>query len=380
MVRRLIMPRRGENIRKRTDGRWEGRYKCSSVIPNTKTRYKSIYGKSYSEVKQRLLLAAQEQQLDIAAPAINCPFSKCAVSWLDSVSQRCKYSTYIKYQYILECHLKNFANGQCISQITNAMCEEYLIKEQYAAGQKLSLSTMKTICYVLNQILKYGKSSTHISLPDRVVQAYKYDSKDVAVFSADEQKRLLDLLFDKTDRYKLGILICLFSGLRLGEICALRIDDIDMCNKCINVSQTVQRLKNGTNQKTMLYCAAPKSPNSIRTIPLCDTLFHLLTEMDLSGEYLLNRKSPMEPRTYQYMFSRYLNSAHISSKNFHSLRHTFATNCIENGMDVKCLSEILGHSDVKTTMNRYVHPTMDNKRYQINKCLANYGKNSGHLD
>lgn len=95
---------------------------------------------------------------------------------------------------------------------------------------------------------------------------------------------------------------------------------------------------------------------------------------------MLNGKKPMEPRTYQYMFSRYLGEAHIRNKNFHSLRHTFATNCIENGMDAKCLSEILGHSDVKTTMNRYVHPTMDNKRSQMNRCFANYGLNPGHMN
>lgn len=372
------MPRRGENIRKRTDGRWEGRYKCSSPIPGTKTSYKSIYGKSYSEVKKKLLLASQKQQTNSINPTMDCTFSECMTLWFRDVSQRCKYSTYIKYQYIFDCHLRRFASDIPISDITNALCEKYLIEEQYVKGKKYSLSTMKAICHVLNQVLKYGKSNIKVFLPETVMSAYKYDSKRIAIFSKEEQQKLLGLLYDKTDRYKLGILICLFSGLRLGEICALRIDNIDTFNRCIKVSQTVQRIKNENNKKTTLYCAPPKSVSSIRTIPLCDALLDLLGKIDIQGEYLLNGNSLMEPRTYQYMFTRYLKAAFINYKNFHSLRHTFATNCIESGMDVKCLSEILGHSDVKTTMNRYVHPTMDNKRYQMNKCFTIYGKNSGH--
>lgn len=374
------MPRRGENIRKRTDGRWEGRYKCSFPISNAKTSYKSIYGKSYSEVKQKLLSIRQEQQANVTNPTLDCTFSECVSLWFRDVIQRCKYSTYIKYQYIFDCHLKHFASEIHISEITDIMCEKYLIEEQYIKGKKLSLSTMKAICHVLNQVLKYGKSNLRISLPERVMLAYKYDSREIATFSVAEQQKLLLFLYDKIDRYKLGILICLFSGLRLGEICALRMDSIDIPNRCIRISQTVQRIKSDTGKKTTLYCAPPKSASSIRTIPLCDALIGILKEIDIQGEYLLNRNSPMEPRTYQYMFARYLKAAFINKKNFHSLRHTFATNCIESGMDAKCLSEILGHSDVKTTMNRYVHPTMDNKRQQMNKCFANYGKKDGHLD
>lgn len=259
------------------------------------------------------------------------------------------------------------------------MCEKYLVEEQTLGGKVLSLSTMRTICHVLNQILKHGKADTKILLPEKIVSTYKYVSKDTTIFSSEEQHKLLDFLYTQTDRYKLGIIICLFSGLRLGEICALKLDDIDFFNKSIRISRTVQRIKCNGDHKTSLYCAAPQSAGSIRTIPLCDALVELITNMDMRGEYLLNGNSLMEPRTYQYMFSRYLKSASICNKNFHSLRHTFATNCIERGMDVKCLSEILGHSDVKATMNRYVHPSMDSKRHQINRCFSNYGKDCGHI-
>lgn len=373
------MPRRGENIRKRADGRWEGRYKCTPATSDAKVYYKSVYGKSYGEVKQRLLLIRQEAQNNTVNGTIEHTFSECMTLWLTDITQRCKYSTCVKYQYICDCHLKRFACESPVSEITSEMCEKFLIEEQLLEGQRLSLSTMKTICHVINQILKHGKSSVKVTLPEKITLAYKYSSKEIAVFSVEEQRKLLDFLYDQTDRYKLGILICLFSGLRLGEICALRIKDIDMLNKCIRVSQTVQRIKSYGENKTILYCAPPKSADSIRTIPLCDALLELLVQMDIQGEYLLNGRALMEPRTYQYMFSRYLKSVSISNKNFHSLRHTFATNCIGSGMDAKCLSEILGHSDVKTTMNRYVHPSMDSKRHQMNKCFVDYGQNLGHL-
>lgn len=371
------MPRRGENIRKRSDGRWEGRYKCSTSH-NTKGSYKSVYGKSYNEVKQKLLLVRQQSSV-ITQCASEWTFSECMDLWLNDIAQKRKYSTYVKYHYICECHLKHFANQKLISEITYDMCEEYLIAEQMPDNQRLSLSTMKTICHIMNQVLKYGGANIRLLLPEKVALAYKYDSKEIEIFSAEEQKELLNFLYDETDRYKLGILICFFSGLRLGEICALRTEDIDVHNKCVRISRTVQRIRSDGENKTSLYCAPPKSVSSIRTIPLCDALLNLMMQMDLQGEYLLNGKSLMEPRTYQYMFSRYLKSIHISNKNFHSLRHTFATNCISSGMDAKCLSELLGHSDVKTTMNRYVHPSMDSKRYQINRCFANYGQNQGNL-
>lgn len=374
------MPRRGENIRKRIDGRWEGRYKCSATLPGTKACYKSVYGKSYSEVKQKLLLIRQEKQYDIADCAIERTFSQCMYLWLNDITQRYKYSTRVKYQYICECHLIHFECQKFISEITYDTCERYLMTEQMLDGQKLSLSTMKTICHVLNQILKYGKSNIRLTLPEKITRSYKYESKEIAIFSLEEQKKLIDFLYKQTDRYKLGILFCLFAGLRLGEICALKTEDIDLLNKCIRVTQTVQRIKSNDGNRTTLYCAPPKSASSMRTIPLCDALIDLMSRIDVQGEYLLNGKSLMEPRTYQYMFTRYLKSAYISTKNFHSLRHTFATNCISSGMDAKCLSELLGHSDVKTTMNRYVHPSMDSKRYQINRCFTNYGKDYGHLD
>ncbi|MCM1090392.1 MAG: site-specific integrase [Butyrivibrio sp.] len=139
------------------------------------------------------------------------------------------------------------------------------------------------------------------------------------------------------DVYKLGILLCLYSGLRLGEICALPMENVDLENKTMKISQTVQRIKDDVSGKTFLFCSPPKSVSSIREIPICNFMAELLQTEHLSGKYLINGNQLMEPRTYQYKFKQYLKETSIADRNFHSLRHTFATNCIANGMDVKCL-------------------------------------------
>jgi integrase len=130
----------------------------------------------------------------------------------------------------------------------------------------------------------------------------------------------------------------------------------------------------GKNYKTQLVESAPKSFYSKREIPLSDQLYALLIKFKSSKTYLVNGDHPMDPRSYQYKFKQYLKKAGLADWNFHVLRHTFATNCIDNGADVKCVSELLGHADVKITLNRYVHPSMDTKRKQMNALSSAYGK------
>ena len=147
----------------------------------------------------------------------------------------------------------------------------------------------------------------------------------------------------------------------------------------LSVNATVQRIAiEGGKRKTMLMEGEPKSIFSRREIPLSDELARLLLSYrDRTGKYVINGERPMEPRTYQNRFQKYLQFAGIKKKNFHILRHTFATNCIESGVDIKSLSEILGHSDVKVTLNRYVHPTTEVKRQHMNSLSAIYGQLMG---
>jgi len=162
----------------------------------------------------------------------------------------------------------------------------------------------------------------------------------------------------------MAVLLCFYTGLRLGELCALKWEDIDFERKLIRLIRTVERLYvEGHKTKTILLEAAPKSAYSRREIPLSNVILKQLCKLrrETDTGYVFGGKKPMEPRTLQYHFKKLLQEAGLPEKNFHILRHTFATNCIEGGTDVKSLSDLLGHSEVQITLNRYVHPSMETK-------------------
>lgn len=187
------------------------------------------------------------------------------------------------------------------------------------------------------------------------------------------------MLCQETDIFKNAVLVCLFTGLRLGELCALKWSDIDMTGKTLTVNRTVQRLHTeGLKTATALVETMPKSECSRREIPLSDMVLELFINLKNDGEYIFGGGKPLEPRTIQYRFKKMLKDAQLPDKNFHILRHTFSTNCIEGGTDVKSLSEMLGHSDVQITLNRYVHPSMDTKRQYMNELTGFYGQICGH--
>lgn len=369
------MPRHGENIWKRKDGRWEGRYKLPTGTYNNKakTKYRSVYGRTYTDVKKKLNDAISQTNA-FKMVITEQRSEEQAEKWLDFIMSRCKYSTYVKYSNIYHEHLQPYFQNTDIFHSTETELQDILIAEYTKDGKKLSLSTMNGLKLVMNQILAYARVNIKVSIPDIIIADNKYSDKHVFVFTSSEQQKLISFLQYRTDTYKAGILLCLYSGLRLGELCALQSDNVDINNRTLKITQTVQRIKRDGEAGTYLYCTPPKSVSSIREIPLCDEIISYIPDMSLSHKYLINGDRLMEPRTYQYKYKRYLHDAGIPYKNFHTLRHTFATNCIAHGMDVKCLSEILGHSDVKTTMNKYVHPSMENKRDQLNQCISNFGQ------
>lgn len=197
------------------------------------------------------------------------------------------------------------------------------------------------------------------------------------VLSRNEQEELYHYLYTELTPGNIGILISLFTGLRVGEVCALRWEDISFPEQAIYVHQTMQRVqvKNDPNQKTKIIITAPKSACSIRTIPIPDLLVPVLElyKTTAIGYVLTNsHQRIMEPRTLQNYFKKALRNSSIKDANFHSLRHTFATRCIELGFDVKTLSEILGHAGVNITMNRYVHPSMELKKENMQRLSLLY--------
>lgn len=386
------MARHGENIRKRIDGRWEGRYKVFDENRG-KCIYRSIYGRNYEETKEKLIMAKlslschdMEQKSEMAE-TVSSPkrvggnngavlFSQAAAEWLTDVYGKRKISTYIKYDTIYRTHLAGVIGSYRISYETAQEMREKIFDHLSGAG--LSESLQKSVICVTNQILVFANARYLVEIPLLERLLVKAKKKTVVTFSRAEQATLLDCIYGRMDKFMTAVLLCLYTGLRLGELCALRWTDIDFVGKTLTVNRTVQRIAvPGCITKTVLLETDPKSESSGRTIPMTSELLEILSQLKKGQTYVFGSEKPLDPRTMQYRFKKILKETGIDNRTFHTLRHTFATNCVENGMDVKALSELLGHSDVKITLNRYVHPTMDSKRKQIASLSDFYGRICG---
>lgn len=377
------MARRGENIRKRKDGRWEGRY-C--VITDTGKKTRSVYAATYTEIKKKLAYAKEATEENPLNQAIQrtvttmtvtnkTTFRDMALAWLGYIREKRKYSTYVKYRDLYDKYLTEL-DGVLFENLS-----EQIISDKLSLLNTRESSALKHSVYgVLNQIVRFGNEKGGYSVTPFVRKRDNNRKKAIEILNVSEQQKLFAVLYKGADSYKKGILICLFTGLRLGEISALKWSDINFETKTLQVNMTVQRIAvEGYSTKTILYENPPKSECSLREIPLSDSMIEVLRSIPRRGIYVLNGNRPVEPRTFENKLKSYLKEAGIAPRNFHTLRHTFATNCIESGMDVKSLSEILGHADVQLTLNRYVHPTIETKRHHMNSLCSIYGHFYGQL-
>ena len=195
--------------------------------------------------------------------------------------------------------------------------------------------------------------------------------KELEVFSIGQQKKILNYIKAHFNFKNLGILICFNTGMRIGEICALTWNDIDIQNETIHIHKTLQRIYifEKTKKQTKLILDTPKTKNSIRDIPILPELLSLLRSIKkvVNNEYFIlsNDSTPLEPRAYRNYYKDLLNKIGVPFIKFHALRHSFATRCVESKCDYKTISVILGHSSINTTMNLYVHPNLEQKR----RCL-----------
>ena len=370
------MGRHGENIRKRSDGRWEARYLRYDAESGAK-RYRSVYGHTYEEAKMKRAAALRgaavrtakgnESSLPSEAGS-GIVFRVAAREWLAAVRTLQKQSTYEKYCFVYHRFLEQTLGSVPLVQMT-----EKLLKERLTSCKASSQSQWKSIYSVVHGIFRYAAEHYHMTLPEIQKPAPTIHRKEAAAFTRSEQTKLLSVLYTDMDSFKLGVLLCLLTGLRLGELCALKWEDIDFANQTLSVNRTVQRLYvESGDAKTALLESAPKSVHSRRKIPLPDAMAALLQRFQNGKPYLFGKNKPLDPRTMQNHYKRILEEAGIAYKNFHTLRHTYATNCIEGGTDAKALSEMLGHSNVKTTLSFYVHPSMDLKRMYMDHLCSFY--------
>lgn len=372
------MARTGENIYKRKDGRWEARY-IACYDGSGKAKYKYLYARTYTEVKAKLLSAQLQVRTSYDSEKIRGKekFEYWLEEWLRTKRVSVKESTYIRYRNTIENHIKPELGKYPINKISTNLMEQFITQKlehgRLDGNGGLSAKSISDITVIIKEVFKFAQyyGTNIVCSFDRI--SFKRTSHEMRVLTLLEEQRLLSILFNELDRYKLGVFICLYTGIRIGELCALQWKNVSLVEKVIKIDCTMQRLQNedpDALKKTQIIVTEPKSPASLRTIPLPEFVISTIKPyVGTTNSYVLSGecKTVIEPRTMQNKFKSYLVEGQIEDANFHSLRHTFATRCIEAGFDVKTLSEILGHSSVKITLDKYVHSSMQLKRNNMEK-------------
>lgn len=357
------MARKGENIYKRKDGRWEGRYK-SGYDENGKTKYRSIYGKTYQSVKEKLisLKVCSDSHKESGKLTVKELFEE----WLSAIKVKVKASTYANYKMKADKHILSEFGGIRYDKLTAKMIHTFM-EQKIQNG--LSAKYVADIVVVFKSMSKYITRIYGFNNPIANVILPKPIKSELNIFSEIQQHQLCNYLTNNLNNTSLCILLSLYTGLRVGEICGLKWSDINFDKSILTVNRTVQRIHSENSYKsTKLLIDTPKSKTSQRSIPIPAFLIDILKKFKgCNEEYVLSGNMKVtEPRTLQYRFKTILKKADLPSINYHSLRHMFATNCIKAGFDIKTLSEILGHTSAETTLNRYVHSSMERKAECMN--------------
>jgi len=241
--------------------------------------------------------------------------------------------------------------------------------------KNVAISTKKTLIYIVRSSLNYAHKEGYTEYIDVSMIKFKRPIKTIFVLSREEQNTLENKLKDKVNIRKVCLLLCLYSGLRVGEVCGLKWEDIDFSNKSLIIKRTIERIRNkdeNINSKTVLIESTPKSETSNRIVPIPNFLITYLKKYKTDDNYyiLSNSEKLYDPRQYEAFYKRFLKSCNVNYSNFHTLRHTFATRAIESKMDLKTLSEILGHSSVEITLKLYVHPSYELKKKSIENLVT----------
>ena len=343
------MARRGENIYKRKDGRYEGRY-IKHYDLNGKAIYGYVYSKSYSEIKHKLANCKSGKEQHIIDS--NMLLSDWLTSWIKS-DINIKDTTRLLY----ERHIKNNIIPQIGKYHLNKI-SSYVLQE-FVNSMNYSPATVKLIFSIIKSALVCAEEKGLVINTWSKIKLPKSEGSDVIILSQREQRMLESSLTEKND---IGIFICLYTGLRIGELCALKWNDIDFENNLLYVNGTQSRI-NGE-----LCITPPKSKASKRVIPMPDIVCDRLKCSKNHSDFIISNKGKMvDVRAYRRRFKNILKANGLPDIKFHATRHTFATRALEVGMDYKTLSEILGHASVSITMDLYVHALDEHKKNQMNK-------------
>lgn len=367
------MSKKGENIFKRKDGRWEARY-VKGFDAAGKKKYGYCYAKTYREVKDKVekLKRMQYYLSDTAsADSFQKTMAQFCDEWLFLQKNRLKESTYVRYDSMFTNHIKPYLGGLYPLALHDSMIGQFSL--HLTNEKRLSPKTVKDILGLLRTVLKYTAHKFPGSFPALQIVYPRDETKEVRVLSREEQEQFLAYLQCDLDPCRFGILLAALTGIRIGELCALQWCDILPDEQTIRITRTVQRIRNmdeHADRKSKIIFDTPKSERSVRTIPLTTHAAELCGRMHPGSPavfILTGTEQYMEPRTLQYRLKSMMKECGLEGVHFHTLRHTFATRCVEVGFDIKSLSEILGHANTTVTLERYVHSSMQFKHDNMKK-------------
>lgn len=296
-------------------------------------------------------------------------FKTIAEDFLIFKKRQIKQSTYYNYTYKIQKYLLPAFENLSLEEILEYDFNRF--SELLLETTQISNKFLKDILLVLKSILKFAEKKYDVKMKLDLINLPRVRTHSLKVFSESDKRKIKAYCMNSENTKDIGIALCLYTGMRIGEICALKWEDIDLNKRIIYVRHTLQRIYID-KKNTKIIIDAPKSEKSIRNIPMSNMIYTKLKSMRENfskDDFFLtgDSKSFIEPRGYQYTFKKMLKECKIAERNFHCLRHTFATDCISVGMDVKSLSEILGHSDVSITLNRYVHSSDKIKKRYLEK-------------
>lgn len=361
------MPRKGENIYKRKDGRWEGRYKKGRK-ENGQLKYGYIYGKTYGDVKHRLYTYKLKYQTLIqlkGEAAIS--YEDWAFSWMHDHQQVLKSSTYHTYFYKLTHYIFPLIGHISLNELDDSTIQQAIDTWQ---SQGLKATTI----HVLYQILKKSLNEAYVQrkilhAPCQRIQLPKKKRNKGKALSKYHQSQLEKEAKTRPLYQGLPVLLALHAGLRIGEIAALHWDDIDLDQRTIHIRRTYQRVPlMRMGERTQLVLDQAKTDCSNRTIPMTYTLYKYLRrwKKKAPGPFVCsNKQKPTEPRVLTYYFHKIRQKCALFSVNFHQLRHTFATRCIEAKGDVASVSKLLGHTSTQTTLDIYTDSFLESRKQVI---------------
>lgn len=297
-------------------------------------------------------------------------FEDIIQEWLDLQKTQVKESTYATYFNHIQNHIKPYFKDIYLIEITNSLIQQF-INDKLKSGRLnktggLSIKTVKELVNVIKLVIKYSVENKYIQ-PISLEFKFPTQRKQLQILNNDEYMILSQYLKEIKEPFSIGILLILCTGIRIGELCALKNQDIDLKRKEIYIHKTLQRIQDIENKTTKIIISSTKTIKSTRIIPIPESLIPYIKTNDDQNYFLTQSNKYIEPRTVRYKFKRIIKKLQITEVTVHSLRHYFASYCIELGFDYNCLSEILGHSSPATTMNLYVHSKNEYKKRCMNK-------------